>query len=99
MIKTTFTLGPVTFTLSPQTSAILNHLKLVGDISGVEAQAMFKARSVTKRVSEINDALFTAGGNDALVIGHWNRDSQGQRYKRYHMSKEVRMGLGAQPNA
>ena len=41
--------------LAPQTAAILNHLRLVGEISGVEAIAMYKARSLTKRISEIND--------------------------------------------
>lgn len=94
--QTKFTLAAHTAVLPPQTSAILKHLKQVGDISGVEAQAMYRARSVTKRISEINDFLFVAGGPEHMVIGQWNRDNTGQRYKRYVMTPETRMALGFQ---
>lgn len=106
---TTFRVYGITVQLAPQTSAILRHLKTVGEISGVEAIAMYKARSLTKRISEINDALylavgdFTGIGNDP-VQSEWKADSTGQRYKRYYISDEmrdnivlVRQGVNAVP--
>jgi len=84
--------------LAPQTAQILQHLKNVGEISGVEAIAMYKARSLTKRISEINEALYgyvdTADLGGPLKIdvvqSEWKRDTTGQRYKRYFMSAKVR---------
>lgn len=70
---------------TPQTAAILRHLLRVGEISGVEAQAMYKARSVTKRISEINQYF--------QVDAEWKRDTTGQRYVRYSMPNAVRQEL------
>lgn len=91
----TFVLNGTIFSLAPQTSRVLNHLIVVGDISGVEAQAMFKVRSLTKRMSEINDALYFNGENtsDYAVVGQWSTDSTGQRYKRYVLPAELRAAL------
>lgn len=97
---TTFVLNGGTFTLAPQTSRILKHLLIVGDISGVEAQAMFKVRSLTKRMSEINDALYLNGAlgggtHNQPVEGQWSVDSTGQRYKRYVLPGHLREALVA----
>ncbi len=93
-LQTKFTLGSTSRTFAPQTSKILKHLTQVGDISGVEAQALYRARSVTKRISEINSFLLEAGGQEHAVQGQWSRDLTGQRYKRYVMTPETRMALG-----
>lgn len=91
----TFSIHGSTITLSPQTATVLRHLRSVGDISGVEAAAMYKVRSLTKRISEINDALYY--GTDELpeytIVGQWSVDNTGQRYKRYVLPKEVRDAL------
>jgi hypothetical protein len=57
--------------------------------SGVEAAAMYKARSLTKRISEINDALPLG----YEVHTEWNRDNTGQRYKRYYLPVDTREAL------
>lgn len=91
----TFTLNGNTFSLPPQTATVLRHLKTVGDISGVEASAMYKVRSLTKRISEINDKLYFHGGTtpDYSVEGQWSTDNTGQRYKRYVLPMELRSAL------
>lgn len=63
--------------LAPQTRAILDHLKRVGTISGVEAQALYRARSLTKRISELRRAGYP-------IVAEWKRDHTQQRYRRYH---------------
>lgn len=82
MSSNVFTGFGLTRKFSPQTATILRHLIRIGEISGVEAQAMYKARSVTKRISEINEAF--------LVEAEWKRDNTGQRYVRYYMPDDVR---------
>lgn len=95
MSTTHFTINGNPFKLSPQTATVLRHLKSVGDISGVEASAMYKVRSLTKRISEINDALYsnTTEGSEFPVEGQWSVDNTGQRYKRYVLPLELRMAL------
>ena len=66
-----------------QSQRILNHLLDVGSISGVEAQAMYKARSLTKRISELR-----AQGWD--IKAEWNRDHTGQRYVRYWLRSKTK---------
>lgn len=91
----TFKINGRSFTLAPQTAEVLRHLKNVGDISGVEAQAMYKVRSLTKRISEINAVLYynTLEGSDYPVEAQWNRDTTGQRYKRYVLPQNLRSAL------
>lgn len=93
-----FTINGNVFTLAPQTAEVLRHLKNVGDISGVEAQAMYKVRSLTKRISEINLAIYqnTTEGGDFPVEGQWNRDTTGQRYKRYVLPADLRAAINYQ---
>lgn len=90
-----FSINGRVVTLAPQTATILRHLVAVGELSGVEAIAMYKARSLTKRISEINEA----GSRIFYTVeSEWKRDKTGQRYKRYHMSDVTRrnvIGLGA----
>lgn len=95
MTPTLFSINGNPFKLSPQTATVLRHLKSVGDISGVEASAMYKVRSLTKRISEINDALYsnTKEGPEFPVEGQWSIDNTGQRYKRYVLPMELRMAI------
>lgn len=90
---TTFVLYGNTFTLAPQTAQVLKHLVNIGDISGVEASAMYKVRSLTKRMSEINDTLLTVSAGFERVEGQWNKDNTGQRYKRYVMPAYLREAI------
>lgn len=64
-----------------QTEKILRHLRDVGTISGIEAQAIYKCRSLTKRISELR-----AGGY--AIKSEWRRDHEGQRYVRYWLLKK-----------
>lgn len=56
---------------------ISNHLKKVRSISGVEAQNLYRCRSLTKRISELR-----AEGMDIRPV--WTKDLTGQRYVRYY---------------
>lgn len=66
-------------TFPPQTARIAQHLLNVGSISGVEAAAMFKTRSLTRRIADLRDA-----GVD--ITSEFKKDSTGQRYVRYMLS-------------
>ena len=65
--------------LSPQAQQILSYMQNGnGTISGVEAQATMKVRSLTRRITEIRDAGFD-------IHSEWRRDPLGQRYVRYSL--------------
>lgn len=64
---------------APQTRCIADHLLEVGTISGVEAAAMFKTRSLTRRIADLRDA-------GAEITSEFKKDSTGQRYVRYTLS-------------
>lgn len=70
--------------MAPQTKLILDHLKDHGNISSMEAQGMFKCRSLPRRILDLKDA-----GYDITSV--MKVDSTGQRYVRYvldaHMPK------------
>lgn len=66
--------------LGPQAKQILKHLQYAGNISGVEAFAMFKSRSLTKRIAELR-----AAGHKITSV--WKHDTQGQRYVRYVLAE------------
>lgn len=61
----------------PQTYQVLCHLITAGSITNVEAHAVLKCRSVSKRISE----LVNTYGIDITKLHR--RDSTGQRYVRY----------------
>ena len=64
--------------LSPQATRVLRHLEKVGHITNVEAHMVLKARSVSRRITELRRAGFP-------IQREFKRDSQGQRYARYHL--------------
>lgn len=62
--------------LSPQAVRVLEHLEKTGSITNVEAHAVLKVRSVSRRITELTDAGFD------IERSH-KRDSTGQRYVQY----------------
>ena len=62
--------------LSPQAVQVLNHLETSGSITNCEAHSVLKCRSVSRRITELQDAGFD-------IDKEHKRDSQGQRYVRY----------------
>lgn len=67
--------------MKPQTAVIYDHLASVGTITNIEAQALYRCRSLTKRISELK-----ADGFD--IKSEWKRDHTGQRYVRYWLRKK-----------
>ena len=63
--------------MRPQTHQVLRHLIAAGSITNVEAHAVLKCRSVSKRISE----LVNTYGIDVAKLHR--RDSTGQRFVRY----------------
>lgn len=68
--------------LTPSAAAIAAHLKREGNISGVEAAAMFKTRQLPGRISELRSAGYDIASN----FDHDTSPTK-QRYVRYHLVK------------
>jgi len=64
--------------MTPQAQQVLEHLRTTGHISNVEAHAVLKCRSVSRRITEIKAAGYP-------VESAYRKDSQGQRYVRYSL--------------
>ena len=60
-----------------QREMLRRHLTTIGTITQVEAAALYKVRSLTKRIAELRDA-------GMRIESEWRRDMTGQRYVRYH---------------
>lgn len=63
--------------MKPLTQKIYDHLITEGNISGVEAAALYRCRDLPKRMSEIKQAH----GN--VFVREMKSDHTGQRYARY----------------
>lgn len=61
---------------APQTAKIARHLAETGTITGVEAAAIYKCRSLPRRIKDIRDC-------GIKVSSEIKRDLTGQRYTRY----------------
>lgn len=66
--------------MTPQACTVLNHLRTAGSITNVEAHAVLRVRSVSRRITEL------------IAIGipirkEMKRDSTGQRYVRYYLGR------------
>jgi hypothetical protein len=59
-----------------QNNKILQHLKRVGSISWVEANDLYRVRSLTRRIADLREM-----GHE--IISEWRKDTLGQRYVRY----------------
>lgn len=66
--------------LSPQAKTVLRHLQTVGSITNVEANAVHRIRSLSRRITEIGDAGYR-------VEKKRRRDVTGQIYVRYSLKK------------
>jgi hypothetical protein len=66
--------------LSPQAVTALRHLINVGSITNVEANAVHRIRSLSRRITEIADA-----GVD--IDKDYRKDVTGQRYVRYSIAQ------------
>ncbi len=62
-----------------QNDKILAHLRDVGSISFVEANDLYRVRSLPRRIKDLRDAGFN-------IISEWRTDKLGQRYTRYQMA-------------
>lgn len=72
-----------------QTEQLLDHLIKTGNISNVEAQALYKMRALPRRIADLKDQ-----GID--IRSEWRRDVTGQRYKRYLLPLSERRRLRLQ---
>ena len=63
--------------MRPQTHQVLRHLIAAGSITNVEAHAVLKCRSVSKRISELVNT------HEIEIAKLHRRDSTGQRFVRY----------------
>lgn len=70
--------------LTPQAQKVLDHLNSVGSISNVEANAVHRVRSLSRRITEIGDALY---GTGFRVRKEFKRDVTDQRYVRYSLAE------------
>lgn len=74
------------------TEMVLDHFKLKGDISNIEAQGLLRCRSLSRRVSDLKE-------EGHIIKSVMKTDSTGQRYARYfyhgHQS-EATDGAGVQ---
>ncbi len=62
-----------------QTQKILDHLTKVGSISWVEANDLYRVRSLTRRIADLREA-----GHE--IVSEWRKDHLGQRYTRYSLA-------------
>jgi hypothetical protein len=62
--------------MSPQTRVVAGHLKATGSITAVEANAVHRIRSVSRRITELLD-------NGFVIRKEQKRDVNNQRYVRY----------------
>lgn len=69
--------------LSPQAKIVLKHLLSVGSITAVEASAVHRIRSLSRRVTELDQV----GGY--LIQKEHKRDVVGQRYVKYSVNKDI----------
>jgi len=62
-----------------QNDKILTHLRDVGSITWVEANDLYRIRSLTRRIADLRER-----GHD--IISEWRTDRLGQRYTRYSLA-------------
>ena len=65
--------------LGPAAKTILQHLKQIGDISAIEASALYRCRSLSRRITDLRQHGYAIGSK--LKV-----DATGQRYARYTLA-------------
>ena len=66
-------------TAMSQNQKILTHLRDVGSISWVEANDLYRVRSLPRRIKDLRDAGHS-------ILSEWKTDRLGQRYTRYSLA-------------
>ncbi len=66
--------------LSPQCATVLSHLKATGSITPVEAQVVYRIRSLPRRIKDLK----AYGYN---IVCDLHQDMTGQRYGRYRLAR------------
>jgi hypothetical protein len=69
--------------LAPQTAKVLSILRAKGSLTAVEAAAIAKVRSLTRRITDLREAGFS-------VLSETRRDTEGQRYVRYYLNENAK---------
>ena len=57
------------------------HFEKEDSISGVEASAVYKIRSLSRRICDLKEEGF-------VFVAEWKTDPTGQRYKRYTIVRD-----------
>lgn len=60
-----------------QNVMLLNHFKIKGNITAIEAAAMYRVRSLTRRITDLKQRGHS-------IRSEVRTDATGQRYTRYH---------------
>lgn len=68
-----------------QETRIINHLRAVGSISGLEANDLYRVRDLPKRISQIQQAHHLR--RNESIRKERRKDATGQRYMRYHLDQ------------
>jgi len=71
--------------MSTQTAALLQHFAVKRDISALEAAAMFRIRSLSRRINDLE-----ARGHSFTRVR--KKDTTGQRYVRYYYLGQLKNG-------
>ena len=66
-------------TIMTQYTKILSHLVDVGSISGLEANDLYRVRSLPRRIADLRE-------NGFQIKSEWKKDRLGQRYVRYSLT-------------
>lgn len=64
-----------------QNDKILTHLRKAGSISWVEANDLYRVRSLSRRIADLRQS-----GHD--IASEWKRDLLGQKYTRYSLAQQ-----------
>ena len=64
--------------MTPQAQQVLTHLTNHGQLTGVEAEAVYRIRHLPRRVADLRDAGFSIKSNR-------KQDPTGQRYVAYEL--------------
>jgi hypothetical protein len=62
-----------------QLDMIHNHLESIGSISNLEAQSLYRVRSLPRRIRDLEER------RGLQIKREWRKDLTGERYMRYHL--------------